>query len=556
MAKKKQRKNTKKEKPTYLVELYGILLILVAILGIGKYGPIGRGIASFALFLVGNLYFFLLVTVLIVGGYIIINRKGINLLSSKMIGVYLFVIGLVVLMHQNYVLDNMKTDKIFSETIDYIMLGIEKIMNKSVQVGIFNEALANTGGGLLGAIFASLFYFLFEAQGTKIVIPILMISGFMIFTGLSIKDILDKGKETAENIKHKHHKQDKEPKEDNSKSKFKIVDHNDEGENKDKLVVHDIKELTKVPEKSVVSNQTPKTNNINKSYTVGSVVKAATISIGYKYNIIDIGTSVYDSCVKLKNKTQKCSWKNLGRVNDLRALQESSNYYQFLIAIGLTGEKYKYNMSLNNLDYAFKVYRDTLASYGLGSITVIDLDNENIGIICKTISDDLLLNLSIGQYDTYTPIELTQYINTVANNGNRIALSLMKEIVNEKGEIVLKNESKVLNTVDLEDKYKNRIKEGLRNVSLYGTGSFYIDKKYKASSKTGTSESVLDTDKDGISDTYATTRTFVSYMPSDEPIYSLVIVSPNIDYKEIENTRTYPINMYLSRQVSKILFDN
>ena len=296
--------------------------------------------------------------------------------------------------------------------------------------------------------------------------------------------------------------------------------------------------------------------NINKSYTVGSVVKAATISIGYKYNIIDIGTTVYDSCVKLKNKTQKCSWKSLGRVNDLRALQESSNYYQFLIAIGLTGEKYKYNMSLNNLDYAFKVYRDTLASYGLGSKTGIDLDNENIGIIGKTISDDLLLNLSIGQYDTYTPIELTQYINTVANNGNRIALSLMKEIVNDKGEIVLKNENKVLNTIDLEEKYKNRIKEGLRNVSLYGTGSFYIDKKYNASSKTGTSESVLDSDKDGISDTYATTRTFVSYMPSDKPMYSLVIVSPNIDYKERENTRTYPINMYLSRQVSKILFDN
>ena len=274
MAKKKQRKNTKKEKPTYLVELYGILLILVAILGIGKYGPIGRGIASFALFLVGNLYFFLLVTVLIVGGYVIINRKGINLLSSKMIGVYLFVIGLVVLMHQNYVLDNMKTDKIFRETIDYIMLGIEKIMNKSVQVGIFNEALANTGGGLLGAIFASLFYFLFEAQGTKVVIPILMISGFMIFTGLSIKDILNKGKETAENLKHKHHKQDKEPKEekvDNPKSKFKIVDHNDEEENKDKLVVHDIKELTKVPEKPTTTETTPKTNNINRSYTLPSL---------------------------------------------------------------------------------------------------------------------------------------------------------------------------------------------------------------------------------------------------------------------------------------------
>lgn len=296
--------------------------------------------------------------------------------------------------------------------------------------------------------------------------------------------------------------------------------------------------------------------NINKSYTVGSVVKASTISVGYKYNIIDIGTTVTDSCVKLKNKTQKCSWKSLGRVNDLRALQESSNYYQFLIAIGLTGEKYRYNMSLNNLDYAFKIYRDTLASYGLGVKTGIDLDNENIGIIGKTISDDLLLNLSIGQYDTYTPIELTQYINTVANNGSRIALSLMKEIVSPEGKVILKNEGNVLNTIDLDEKYKNRIKEGLRNVSLYGTGSYYIDKKYNASSKTGTSESILDSDLDGKADTFATTRTFVSYMPSDNPLYSLIIVSPNIDYKENEYTRTYPVNMYLSKNISKILFDN
>ena len=296
--------------------------------------------------------------------------------------------------------------------------------------------------------------------------------------------------------------------------------------------------------------------NINKSYTVGSVVKAATISIGYKYNIIDIGDSVVDSCVKLKNKTRKCSWKSLGRVNDLTALAQSSNYYQFLIAIGLTGEKYKYNMSLNNLDYAFDVYRNTLASYGLGVKTEIDLENESVGIIGKTISDDLLLNLSIGQYDTYTPIELTQYINTVANGGSRIALSLMKEIVSSEGKVILKNESKVLNTIDLSEKYKSRIKEGLRLVSSSGTGSYYIDKKYNASSKTGTSESILDSDGDGQAETLATTRTFISYMPSDKPEYSLIIVSPNIDYKESENTRTYPINMYLARNISEFLFDN
>ena len=71
MAKKKTRKNSKK-KESYFMDLYGILLMLIAIIGIGKYGPVGRFIASFAVFLVGNLYFFLLLFILVMGGYLII----------------------------------------------------------------------------------------------------------------------------------------------------------------------------------------------------------------------------------------------------------------------------------------------------------------------------------------------------------------------------------------------------------------------------------------------------------------------------------------------------
>ena len=262
MAKKKSRKTKKNEKPTYLVELYGVILILIAILGIGKYGVVGRVVASFALFLVGNLYFFLLIVLLITGIFIIINRKGVNMLSSKMIGIYLFVIGIVVLMHQNYVLDNINTSKIFTETIDYLMLGIEKIMDKSVQAGIFNMALANTGGGLLGAIFSSLFYALFEAPGTKVVVPILLVSGFMIFTGLSIKDIYDKGKEKARNLKS-YKKPKKEVLEDDE---AKIVDHNDS-----KLVVHDIKELTKINNNNTENSSLVDAGINNKSYILPSL---------------------------------------------------------------------------------------------------------------------------------------------------------------------------------------------------------------------------------------------------------------------------------------------
>lgn len=263
MAKKKERKTKKDKKPTYLIELYGIILILIAILGIGKYGPAGRIIASFALFLVGNLYFFLLLVLLVVGVYIIINRKGINLLSSKMVGIYLFIIGIVVLMHQNYVLDNMKTGKIFTETIDYLMLGIERVMNKTVSVGVFDTVLANTGGGILGAIFASIFYALFEAEGTKVVIPVLLVAGFMIFTGLSIKDIYDKGKEKAKELKPHKSKSNKS----SDDSKLKIVDHNEE-----KIVVHDIKELTKVSPAKTEDGASYKENPvINKSYVLPSI---------------------------------------------------------------------------------------------------------------------------------------------------------------------------------------------------------------------------------------------------------------------------------------------
>ena len=66
----------------------------------------------------------------------------------------------------------------------------------------------------------------------------------------------------------------------------------------------------------------------------------------------------------------------------------------------------------------------------------------------------------------------------------------------------------------------------------------------------------MDSDLDGISDTYTTTKTFISYMPNDNPLYSVVIVSPNISYQTDKNAYSYPINMYLARHISKILFDN
>lgn len=275
MAKKKTRKNSK-NKESYFMDLYGILLMLVAIIGIGKYGPVGRFIASFAVFLVGNLYFFLLLFVLVLGGYLIIYRKNINFFSSKMLGFYLFLIGILVFLHQNYVLESIQVSKIFSATVDNIMSAVTRIMESKISVGVFDSSLSNTGGGILGAIFSTLFYKLFEKDGTDIVVWVLLISGFMIFTGMSIFNIVRNiAEKTKDMIPERDEKSRKENNNARSKvepisinetdSKFKIVDHNDV--DKDKIVVHDISQITKISNEAG-NEEAPKVEKVetNKQY--------------------------------------------------------------------------------------------------------------------------------------------------------------------------------------------------------------------------------------------------------------------------------------------------
>ena len=58
---KKKTKREKKKGFAYSSELYGVIFLLAGIIGIGKYGPVGNLISSFAVFLVGVFYNILLV---------------------------------------------------------------------------------------------------------------------------------------------------------------------------------------------------------------------------------------------------------------------------------------------------------------------------------------------------------------------------------------------------------------------------------------------------------------------------------------------------------------
>lgn len=296
-------------------------------------------------------------------------------------------------------------------------------------------------------------------------------------------------------------------------------------------------------------------NIINSSYIVGSVVKGATISVGYKTGAIKPKMRVNDGCIKLYNVPKKCSFKSLGVIDDKKALGMSSNYYQFLIAIKSSGYNYKANMKFNPTLENFNLYRNTLAEFGLGVKTDIDLPNEQVGIKGKSIAGDLLLNLAIGQYDTYTPIELLQYINTVSS-GERVSLNIMKQVISNKGEIVKENKTNVLNTLSLDKVYLDRIRLGLKEVLSSGTGRGYTDLKYNPAGKTGTSESLYDSNNDGILEIKTISSAYAMYAPFNNPKYSLVVMSPNISHNNGKTDYMLMINKQISKEVSKKLFEN
>ena len=230
--KKKKKKEVKKEKSGYSVELMGFLLIMISIIGwIPKTGIVGHFIRSFCIFLSGPFDFIPLIAFIIIGMYMIVKRKKPNFFSARLVGLYIFLIGLFVWSHMGYINDkSLKGTAIITETINNFFSAIQNMGTK-----------ANLGGGIIGAIFSFIFLSLLDVNGTKIAFIMLMISGFGLFSGISIYGIV-KGVSSVEG-------QGSSPgKRKDKKAKKAIKDAEEELENDNKTVVTSIDELIRVDE--------------------------------------------------------------------------------------------------------------------------------------------------------------------------------------------------------------------------------------------------------------------------------------------------------------------
>ncbi len=194
MAKKKKRKVEKKPSSGYKVELIGVILIAISIIGICQFGIVGNFLSGFASFLVGTAYNILLASLLVIGIYMIVKRQAPDFFTSKLVGLYIMVLSLLILFHANYIKHlGIEGFEVIKETINNLMgaiNGVEKIQ----------------GGGIFGAILSVLFVKLFTVTGTRVVCIVLLICGIVMFTGMSIYDMITKSKNKVKEVIKKSHK--------------------------------------------------------------------------------------------------------------------------------------------------------------------------------------------------------------------------------------------------------------------------------------------------------------------------------------------------------------
>lgn len=306
--------------------------------------------------------------------------------------------------------------------------------------------------------------------------------------------------------------------------------------------------------------------NMTTSYELGSAVKGATLLTGYETGAIQPGDQFYDAPMKFKGTQAKKSWNvsGFGNINDLRALQVSSNVYMFQTALKIAGVNYVPNGSLDIKQEAFDKMRYYFKQFGLGVPTGIDLPNEIIGQTRKVDSQPgFLLDFSIGQYDTYTPLQLAQYISTIANGGYRMQPQIVQEIreqsikEEEVGKVIRSIEPVVLNRIDMKTEHIDRIKEGFRWVFQEGDGTgvkYFKNAPYKPAGKTGTAQTVYGGD-DPIGRNAKGERmecynlTLVGYAPYDNPEVAFSVVVPWLhDDKN-------GINSIIGKEILDVYFD-
>lgn len=276
---------------------------------------------------------------------------------------------------------------------------------------------------------------------------------------------------------------------------------------------------------------------VTNVFVPGSVVKAATISSGWENGVLSGNQTLTDQPIVFQGSAPIYSWYKLAYgsfpITAVEALEYSSNAYMVQTALGIMGQTYQPNMFVltNNLESAMGKLRSTFAEYGLGASTGIDLPDESTGFIPKEYNFANYITNAFGQFDNYTPMQLAQYVGTIANNGVRLAPHIVEGIYdnNDKGglgELIQAIDTKEINKVNISESDMAILHQGFYQVS-HGTSPLTTGRAFSdgatvsISGKTGTGESYVAGGQE------ANNTNAVAYAPTENPQIAVAVVFPH-----------------------------
>lgn len=225
-----------------------------------------------------------------------------------------------------------------------------------------------------------------------------------------------------------------------------------------------------------------------------------------------------------------------GPLNVTEALEVSCNIFFYETARRATIEK------LN--EYA--------TQFGLGQLTGIELTGEVAGVLAGPAYRESIgevwypgdtVQAGIGQSDNlFTPIQMANYVATLANGGTHYKPYLVKDIVaNDGSETVFKNEPNVLNSIDIKPENLAAVHEGMHLVTTDGSArTVFGDAPFKAAAKTGTAQ---------VSGGKTPNALFISFAPYENPEIAVAVV---VEHGGIDGLGHYVANV--ARKVFEAYF--
>lgn len=246
----------------------------------------------------------------------------------------------------------------------------------------------------------------------------------------------------------------------------------------------------------------------------GSTFKMVTATAVLEEGLITPYTTVTDHVTfdKINKPWPKCwSTYSHGNINVTQAIQHSCNYFFYEMGYLLGGGHGRVVNNEKGLS-KLKKYAD---AYGLTEKSGIELPEAE-----PSFSDIDIVRSAIGQgSNSYTPVQLSRYVTTIANGGTCYDLTLVDKITNTKTGKTEKNKANVRNELDLSASTLSAITSGMNKVVNAGSITSLFQKvPVTVAGKTGTAQVNANEPNHAL---------FVSFAPYNNPEISVTVVIPN-----------------------------